>query len=346
MVLKNAYKIVSGFVFALGIIIISCALVVIIRGHTPDGQIDFRLSALLLTQTYDPFAGTGDDTDKRWKEEITNLPLKGKIQPVAKVTDVLIPSTNGGVPVRIFNPKTGMRLPVIVFYHGGGWVFGSLTSHEVICRNMALEVPAVVVAVDYRLAPKYPFPAATDDSWLALSWVYEHAGEIGADSSRIAVMGDSAGGNLSAVMAQLARGKIPLSCQILVYPATDLYRPDTESYKKFDTGYFLSNSVLTTMKDMYAPRMEDRMLSRISPLRENDLRSLAPAYIITATFDALRDDGEDYAVKMRDAGVDVRLERAPGMIHGFLVMGGYVPEANVYISKCADYCAERFSVSK
>ena len=346
MISRKVRRITVGIVSSILFVVILLSGIITWRGHTPDGQIDFRFSAIMLMHTYNPFAVKGDFSEVRRQEEADGVLAKGKVHPVAEVKDFSILSQNGNIPARIYHPKPGTVLPVIVFYHGGGWVFGSLNSHDVICRNMALEVPAVVVAVGYRLAPEHPFPAATDDTWAALLWVKQHASDIGADPNRIAVMGDSSGGNLSAVVAQRARGVVPLSCQILLYPVTDLSRTNAESYQKFDKGFFLSKDIMTKFIELYTPRREDRLLPLVSPLREKNLAGLTPAYVISATFDVLRDDGEEYAKKMRDAGVDVRLDRAPGMIHGFMVMGGIVPHADEYITKCAHYAAEKFGARK
>ncbi len=239
---------------------------------------------------------------------------------LARVEDRRIPGPRGEIPVRIYTPEGQGPFPVLVFYHGGGWVIGSIKTHDDICRVLARDVPALVVSVDYRLAPEHPFPAGVEDSYAALSWVAENAASIGGDPARLAVGGDSAGGNLSAVVAILARdrGGPRLAHQLLVYPATDM-RGDTVSMRENGTGYFLTHDIMMWFSNHYVSA-QDRLLPYASPLLTPDLRGLPPATVITAEFDPLRDEGEAYAARLRESDVPVELERHDGMIHGFFTM--------------------------
>ena len=239
---------------------------------------------------------------------------------LARVEDRQIPGPNGEIPVRIYTPEGQGPFPVLVFYHGGGWVIGSIKTHDDICRVLARDTPALVVSVDYRLAPEHPFPVPVEDSYAALTWVAANAASIGGDPAKLAVGGDSAGGNLSAVVAILARdrGGPRLAHQLLIYPATDM-RGDTVSMRENGTGYFLTHDIMTWFSNHYVSAHE-RLLPHASPMLAPDLRGLPPATVITAEFDPLRDEGEAYAARLRESDVPAELTRHDGMIHGFFTM--------------------------
>ncbi|HET9730931.1 MAG TPA: alpha/beta hydrolase [Acidimicrobiia bacterium] len=229
----------------------------------------------------------------------------------------------GGVPVRVVRPTNERGLPIVVHYHGGGWTLGRAADFDFITRRIAMEAHAIVVSVDYRLAPEHPFPAALDDAWHALQWVADHGAELGGDPALLAVMGDSAGGNLAAVCAIQARdaGGPELALQVLVYPVTDC-EFDTESYLEHGEGKVLEADTMRWFFDCYTRAGADPADWHLSPLRAPDLRKVAPALVITASHDPLRDEGEAYAQRLREAGVPVTLERYDGMIHGFVGMVG------------------------
>ena len=247
-----------------------------------------------------------------------SLPVgNGEKATLARIEDRRIPGPAGEIPVRIYTPEGEAPLPILVFFHGGGWVIGSLDSYDDVCRALARAVPAIVVSVDYRLAPEHPFPAPADDCYAALCWAADNAAEIGGDPARVAVGGDSAGGNLSAVVSLMARDhKHPkIVHQLLIYPVTDL-RGNTESMRAHGEGYFLTHKTMMWFADHYTTS-EQRHLPYVSPLLEPDLGGLPPATVITAEFDPLRDEGEAYAARLRESGVPVEQTRYDGMIHGF-----------------------------
>lgn len=231
--------------------------------------------------------------------------------------DRTLPGPNGEIPVRVYRPSAGGLLPIVVYFHGGGWVIGDVTSHDTVCHRLAAGVPAVVVNVDYRLAPEYRFPAAVGDCDAATRWVSEHAAELGADPTRLAVAGDSAGGNLAAVVARLSRdrGGPPIAFQLLIYPATDLTR-SLASHAENGTGYLLETDTMAWFTGHYLDGADPRQPDA-SPLFAEDLSGLPPALVLTAEFDPLRDEGEAYAERLAEAGVAVTLSRYDGMIHGF-----------------------------
>lgn len=232
--------------------------------------------------------------------------------------DRQIPGPQDSIRIRIYRPSSAAVLPVVVFLHGGGWVMGSIETHDVYCRQLAHASGWAVVSVDYRLAPEHKFPAGLEDALAATRWVAEQADQIGVDPRRIAVAGDSAGGNLAAAVALLARdrGGLRLAFQVLLYPVLDYYF-DTPSYRENATGYHLTRAAMIWSWRHYLNSQQDGHLPYASPLRANDLSGLPAALIMTAEYDPLRDEGEAYAQRLGAAGVPVVLRRYDGLIHGF-----------------------------
>jgi len=269
---------------------------------------------------------------------------QGEVEPVARVENRRIPGPGGEIPIRVYTPEGKAPFPVLVFIHGGGWVLCSLDSHDPPCRALANAVPCVVVSVDYRLAPEHKFPAAAEDAYAAARWVADHAAELGGDPGRIAVGGDSAGGNLAAVVALLARerGGPRLAHQLLVYPATDAGL-DSPSLFENGEGYFLTRDMMVWFWNHYLRSRADVYDPHASPLRARDLRGLPPALVITAEYDPLRDEGEAYAARLREAGVAVHTARYPGMIHGFFGMLAVFPQARTAIRAAASALRAAFS---
>lgn len=238
-------------------------------------------------------------------------------EPVHHVEDRTVPGPAGEIPVRVYRPSDDDGLPLLVYFHGGGWVIGDLESEDARCRSLANQAQCVVVSVAYRLAPEHPFPAAVDDAYAATKWAAEHPDEFGVDASRVAIAGCSAGANLAAVVAQWARdrGGPALVHQTLVYPVTD-HAMDTPSYSENAEGYLLTRHSMEWFWGHYLSG-GDGADPAASPLRAESLSGLPPALVITAEFDPLRDEGEAYARRMRDAGVDVTCTRYDGQIHAF-----------------------------
>ncbi len=245
--------------------------------------------------------------------------------PVASTSDLEIPGPAGPLHARIYRPEsaTSAPCPTVLFVHGGGFVIGSVETHENQARTICRDTASVVVSIDYRLAPESPWPGPVDDSYASLQWCADHIDELGGDPGLLAVAGDSAGGNIAAVLAQLARDGGPALCaQFLIYPVTD-FDPDATYPSRIDNaeGYFLTSDDMRWFHDMYVPAGSDDDDPRLSPLRARDLSGLAPAVVLTAEFDPLRDEGEAYAAALSAAGVEVHHTRAAGLIHGFFDLG-------------------------
>jgi acetyl esterase len=250
---------------------------------------------------------------------VQHTEIAGGRQPIGAVRDL----DAGGVPARLYVPTDAApRGPLLVFFHGGGWVYGDLDSHDPPCRFLAENSGVRVLSVDYRLGPEHPFPAAYDDAVAAYRWIVENAAGLDVDATRLGVGGDSAGGNLAAVTAvDAARTGLPLAFQLLVYPVTDASQ-ESASRRLFGSGFYLTEEFLDRARDRYLPDPSLCLDPRVSPLLGDLPPGLAPAYVATAGFDPLRDEGEAYARKLADAGVDVQLRRFPDQIHGFLNVVG------------------------
>ena len=239
-------------------------------------------------------------------------------ETVATVLDRTIPGPEGAIGVRIYTPDAAAPLPLLVYLHGGGFVTGSLDTHDPLCRALANRAACTVLSVDYRLAPEHRFPAALDDSHAALRWAADHAAELGVDAERIAVGGDSAGGNLAAATALRCRERGPRLChQLLIYP---VIAPDfeTASYRENAEGYLLTRGMMMWFWRQYLADPAQGNDPEAAPLRAPDHAGLAPATVITAEFDPLRDEGEAYAARLREAGVPTELLRYDGQIHAFV----------------------------
>ena len=261
---------------------------------------------------------------------------RAALRPPEPVVPVVRDLRAGSIPLRLYRPADGV-LPAFIFFHGGGWVVGDLDTHDVICRQIATEANAVVIAVDYRLAPEHRFPAAVEDAWSATTWIAAHAVELGIDAMRLAAGGDSAGGGLAAVVALLARDsrKLRLALQVLIYPVMDL-RAESVSYSTYAEGYLLTSAAMKWYIAQYAPTSDAVIDWRASPLLAPWVHSVAPALIIAAELDPLVDEGAAYARRLKGARVPVDYQVMPGMIHGFLTMGGKVAAANRAVSIIAD----------
>jgi acetyl esterase len=294
---------------------------VVVDGQRLEPEIQLQL-AMLERQRAPPMESL-TPPDARDETRRSAAVAGGPALPVASVRDLTVDGATGPLRARHYAPdEPGGPHPLLVFYHGGGFVIGDLDTHDSPCRFLCRHAGVHVLSIDYRLAPEHPFPAAVEDARAAFAWAAAHATELGADPARVAVGGDSAGGNMAAVTAQLAAhdgGPAP-AFQLLIYPVTD----SAEHYRSqdlFREGFFLTESEMDWFYANYASTADERD-PRLSPLRADDLSGLPPALVVTAGFDPLRDEGEAYAAALREAGNTVAVRRFTGLIHGFFNMAG------------------------
>jgi len=267
-------------------------------------------------------------------------------EDVAAVENREIPGPHCPIPVRIYTPKGPGPFPILLYFHGGGWVVCSIETHDAWSRHITNKIGCVVVSVDYRQAPEHKFPAAVDDCYAATHWVATHAALCNGDGGRIAVAGDSAGGTLATVVCLLARdqGGPPLVYQVLITPATDYYNLASPSYRDNAIGYGMDTADVVWLMDFYLPRGVDRDDPRAFPLRAKDLSGLPPALVMTAQYDSLRDDGDLYASRLQESGVPVTWSRYEGMIHNFPLAYAVLDRGEQAVNEMADALRSAFGV--
>ena len=254
-----------------------------------------------------------------------------------EIADTRLLIFDNAIAVRSYRPVLNETLPALVFFHGGGWTIGDLDTHDVVCRQLAVGARCAVFSIDYRLAPEHPFPAAVDDCFSATQYVYLNSEKLKVDRTRIAVGGDSAGGNLAAVVALMARdmGGPPIAYQLLVYPATD-QRCEFPSHERNGVGYLLTKEGIRFFRSGYLPNPKDRTDWRASPLLAVSHADLPPAFVLTAGYDPLVDEGRAYAERLAQAGVEVTYREYSDMVHGFVLFGGVVDAANAAVAECCE----------
>ncbi len=264
---------------------------------------------------------------------------------VARIYDKRIPGPGGDIPIRVYVPYGRPPFPCFVYYHGGGWVTGTLDMSDATCKHLSMGASCVVVSVDYRMAPEHKFPAAADDAYAAALWTRQHAAELGADPGRVAVGGASAGATLAAVVCLIAKekgGQPSLVHQLLVYPVTDLAM-NTPSHRENGQGYLLTRDSMDWYAQQYLRTPADALNPHASPLLAKDMRGLPPALVITAEYDPLRDEGEAYAQKLRAAGVPTACTRYDGMIHGFFNMFNVLDKGRLAVEEASQALRKAFS---
>ena len=308
-----------------------------------DPQIEIILGLIKKSNLPEIWQLTPDQGREQYLMRVNKLKFS---EPIFRTDERRIPGPGSDIALRIYTPrelKQAEKLPVLLWFHGGGFVIGSLETHDSVCRMLANQADCLVVSVDYRLAPEAKFPAAVEDCLAALKWVALHATEFGGDPACIAVGGDSAGANLATVMAILARDAAhpKLAFQLLIYPCT-APEPETPSHHKFKEGYVLTRNSITWFYRQYLRSGKDTSDFRYAPLILDELSGLPPALIIVAGYDPLRDEGVAYAQKLIEAGNRVRLSNYEGMVHGFFLMGGVVEGARRAVAESAQALREAF----
>lgn len=308
-----------------------------------DPQIEFIVEFVKKAKLPEMWQLTPDQGREQYQLRVDKLKFS---EPIFRTENRRIPGPASDLAIRIYTPReirTAEKLPVLMWFHGGGFVIGSIDTHDSVCRMLANQTDCIVVSVDYRLAPESKFPAAVEDCEAALKWVALHAVEFGGDPACIAVGGDSAGANLATVIAILARDAAhpKLVFQLLIYPCT-APEPETASHHKFREGYVLTRNTIVWFYRQYLKSGKDERDFRFAPLLLDDLSGLPEAFIVVAGYDPLRDEGVDYARRLIEAGNRVRLSNYDGMIHGFYLMGGAVDAARRAVSESAQVMREAF----
>lgn len=303
--------------------------------------VDPQLAQLIASAP--PLAYEGETPQQarvRFREMAANPKLADLVRPVGSLTDTEVPGATGPLPARVYRPAGEGAHATVLYLHGGGWVLGGIDTHDGFCRELCEQAGAVVVSVEYRLAPEHPFPAGLEDCVAAARWVAEHLSDLGGDPARFAVSGDSAGGGLAAVVAQelsVAPAAVPLAAQLLIYPVTDMSR-EYPSYKEFGTGFYLDRRVLRLIADAYFPDHSVLDDPRMSPMLFEKLELLPRTVVVGVECDPIRDQGEAYVDALTEAGVDARELRLDGLVHGFIHFGPYVPACQQGIDRtCAAF---------
>jgi acetyl esterase len=306
--------------------------------------IDPQIQALLDKGTGVPATHTLTVADARLQYE-ARVALMAPPAAIASVNECHIDGPGGLLRLRVYRPYGNGPFPLLVFFHGSGFVLCSLDTHDGMCRNLCAGAGCVVVSVDYRLAPEHKFPDPLDDCVSATRWAVDHAAELWADSGRVALAGDSAGGNLAAATALRLRdeGGPALRGQLLIYPVTDYYEPGTRSYRENAEGYGLTRDTMIWFWNHYLADPADAANPYASPLRADTVAGLPPALVVTAEFDPLRDEGEDYAARLRTAGVPAQTSRWDGMNHGFFFWVGVVDRAGTAMAESCAWLREIFA---
>ncbi len=304
----------------------------------PYGKLDPQCEEVLNEISKSPGHPLASLTPMQARESFFEKSWLGKPAENIQIKNHIIENINSSLPIRIYSPKGNQPFPILLFFHGGGFVCGSLDEFDPFCTYLADGTPCIVVSVDYRLAPENKYPAAIEDVKIILEWIGKNASQFNGDVSRIAVAGDSAGANLSAAATFFSReNSFPsLIYQVLISPWVDLSSTETDSYKQFGDGLWLSAKSIDWYRSHYFENMEQAKGHFASPLLAENLKGLPPALIITAEFDVLRDEGEAYAVRLKDANINVKLSRYKGMLHDFVVLPGLFDKAKEAI---AEICA-------
>ena len=301
-----------------------------------DGKLDEQVSGFLYELSNNDSISMWLQTPEevRKNNDVTDWVLK-RDRPF-KVNTILIPVDGSCIRLRIYTPKGNGPFPVLAYFHGGGWVFGTLDEADHICSYFSNEIPAVVVSIDYRLSPEYKYPRAIEDVYAAILWIENEIATYNGNPKYIGVAGESAGANMATVVCQMLRDrKGPKICyQLLICPWVDLLHTDTKSYQLFGDGIWLSKSGIEYYRNQYLGSVEESKDPYVSPILSEDLANLPPAHIITAEFDVLRDEGETYAQKLLEAGNRVTLKQYKGMIHSFIILNRRIDKANEAIDDC------------
>lgn len=313
---------------------------------TADGKLNMYIA---VHQQLDKILNPKSIKDNQIKEirEYLNkqsTQWSGKPIPFSNIKNITIEINSEKIPVRIYTPEGGAKLPIVIYSHGGFWIGGNLDTHDSICRKLSQNTNAIIISADYHLAPENPFPAAVNDVYNILQWTSKNAGSINGDEKHIAVAGDSSGGNLSAAASLMSRDKNGphIACQVLIYPSTNIYELNSKSWSYFANDFNLSKEDMEKYISLYVPKKEDRKNPYASPLLAKDFNNLPDALVITAEIDPLRDEGEAYANKLKEAGIQAEVTRYKGVTHGFITMNKITNKSDEALNQISLYLQKEF----
>jgi len=308
---------------------------------TPYGMLDTKV-ALALKVAPERKKGLPVEVQRAQMNKMMASYNKGN--SILRVDNQHIPTDDFDIPIRIYSNHVDTNLPVLLFFHGGGWVVGNIDTHDGVCRQLAKVAKVLIVSVDYRLAPEHPYPIPLMDCYAALEWIYKNAAIIGGNPQKIAVGGDSAGGNLAAAVCLKTKAENgpKISYQTLIYPVTDLSKLTTTSYQNFATKFFLTKEMMAQYINYYIADEPTKLEAYASPLLAQDLSNLPPALVITAGFDPLRDEGEAYGERLKAAGVPTTITRYNGTIHGFFGLAALGESGGLAVKEVGDKLTEVF----
>lgn len=265
--------------------------------------------------------------------------------PFSNIKNTFVQTNSQKIPIRIYTPEDGNSFPIIIYSHGGFWIAGNLDSHDSVCRKLSKNTNAVVISVDYSLAPEKPFPSGLNDVYTVLQWTYTNAENINGDKNRIAIAGDSAGANLSSAVSLISRNKngLKITCQVLIYPSTNIYKLNSESWSYFANDFNISTEEMEKYISLYIPEKEDRKTPYASPLLADEFNGLPDTFVITAEIDPLRDEGEAYANKLSESGIQTKVIRINGVPHGFITMDKVTKKADEVLTQISSYLKLEFT---
>lgn len=317
---------------------------------TSVARLDTYLSInLRLNKIFNP-RSIDNKSIKEIRENLNTESTRWSKKPIAfsNIKNLIILENSKKIPVRIYTPSSISKLPIVIYSHGGFWIGGNLNTHDAICRKLSKSSKAIVISVDYHLAPENPFPIAVEDIYDVLNWTYKNAESINGDKKHIAVAGDSAGANLSTVVSLMVKDKNgpPITCQVLVYPSTNIFALNSNSWSQFANTVNLSTKDMEKYISLYVPKKEERKTPYASPLLRKDLSKLPDTLIITAEVDPLRDEGESYGNKLKKAGNNVTITRYKGVCHGFITMDKITNKADEAINQISLYLQKEFKINK
>lgn len=340
--MKKGIKI---FIFLISIFLIISLLSIIT--YSKKGNINIKIAIRLQLDKIINSKTENNISMTEIREHINSEAIKWSKQPIpfSNIQNTYIDAFYSKIPVRIYTPTGNRPFPIIIYSHGGGWIAGSLDIFDSFCRKLSLKTNAIVISVDYRLAPENPFPSALNDVYNVLLWVNDNAKSINGDKNKIALAGDSSGGNIMAVISQISKDKSGpnIICQVLIYPATNIYELTTKSWSTFANNDFLSRKDMEKFISMYVPEKEDRKNPYASPLLAETFINLPKTLIILAEIDPLYDDGIEYGKKLKEAGIQIEIKKYTGVPHGFITMDKVSNKSNEAIEHISSYLKKEFS---